>query len=354
MIPKRILIPRHTKIRDTYTIDSLVGEGAFGGVYKARHKYLGIQALKIFHPGSIPKEQEAELFNEAYVLSKLTHENVVRVYEANTFDFNGNRYCYIAMELVKGGTLANYLEQAVRLSIDLTIDIQKDICCGLMQLHKSEPPLVHRDVKPQNVMLGQKDNKIVAKISDFGLAKHVDPITRVTEAAGTLAYLPPEGFWDYETPASDVFSAGIIFYIMLTGVPPFKMPTGYKSTKKNDIQTAVVASRNQKPNSPSNYNLDLDAEIDEIVLKSLEVDIKKRYENAEEFHNAIKRYQLQKFKLPNENIKKALEMGKQYISLGQAIKLLESAITQHPKSKQPQLKEKYKETLSNWRKGVVM
>ena len=354
MTAKRILIPRHTKIRDTYTIDSFLGEGAFGGVYKALHKYLGIQALKIFHPGSIPKEQEAELFNEAYVLSKLTHENVVRIYEANTFSFNSNRYCYIAMEFVKGGTLANYLEQAVRLPIDLAIEIQKNICCGLMQLHKSEPPLVHRDVKPQNVMLDQKDNKIIAKISDFGLAKHVDPITRVTEAAGTLAYLPPEGFWDYETPASDVFSAGIIFYIMLTGVSPFKMSTGYNSTKKNEIQAAIIASRNQKPGPPSKYNLDLDTEIDEIILKSLEVDIKKRYKDAEEFYNVINQYQLQRLKLPDENIKKALEMGKQYTTLGEAIRLLESAIAQHPKNKQRHLKEKYKETLDNWRKGVVM
>lgn len=354
MSVKRILVPRHTKIRDTYTIDSFLGEGAFGGVYKVRHKYLGIQALKIFHPGSIPKEQEAELFNEAYVLSKLTHENVVRVYEANTFDFDNNRYCYIAMEFVKGGTLADYLEQTVRLPIELAIQIQQDICCGLMQLHKSEPPLVHRDVKPQNVMIDRKDNKIIAKISDFGLAKHVDPITRITEAAGTLAYLPPEGFWDYETPASDVFSAGIIFYIMVAGVSPFTMPAGHNSTKKNEIQSAIISSRNQKPAPPSKYNLDLDAEIDEIILKALEVDIKNRYKDAEELYNALNQYQLQKIKLPDENIKKALEMGKQYRTLNEAIKLLENAIVQHPKDKQRQIKEKYKETLDNWRKGVIM
>jgi len=354
MIAKKILIPRYTKIRDTYTINSFIGKGAFGGVYKARHKYLGIQALKIFHPGTIPKEQEGELFNEAYVLSKLTHENIVRVYEANTFDFNGNRYCYIAMEFIKGGTLANYLEQVVRLPIDLAIEIQKDICCGLMQLHKSEPPLVHRDVKPQNVMIDQKDNEIIAKVSDFGLAKHVDPITRITEAAGTLAYLPPEGFWDYETPASDVFSAGIIFYIMLTGISPFKMLTGCDSTKKSEIQAAIIASRNKKPEPPSKYNLDLDDEIDAIILKALESDIKKRYKDAEEFYDVINEYQLQKFKLPDENIKKALEMGRQYTSLTEAMKLLENAIIQYPKEKQRQLKEKYKGTLDNWRKGVIM
>lgn len=353
MITKRILFPRHTKIRNTYTIDSFLGEGAFGSVYMVRHKYLGIQVLKIFHPGIIPKEQEPELFNEAYILSKITHENVVRVYEANSFEYNRNRYCYIAMEYVKGGTLSNYIEKLVRLPIDTAINMQRGICCGLAQLHKSEPPLVHRDVKPQNIMISM-DNGITAKISDFGLVKHVDPITRMTEAAGTLAYLPPEGFWGYETPASDVFSAGIIFYIMLTGVAPFKIPTGYKCTRKDEIRTAIIASRNKKPEPPSKFNLDLDDEINDIVLKALEPNIKKRYQDAESFLNAIDQYQLKKFRLPGENVKKALELGKQYTNLKIAIDLLENAITQYPKEKQRELKEKYKRTLDNWKRGIVM
>jgi len=353
MITKRILFPRHTKIRDTYTIDSFLGEGAFGSVYVVRHKYLGIQVLKIFHPGIIPKEQEPELFNEAYILSKITHKNVVRVYEANSFEYNGNRYCYIAMEYVKDGTLSNYIEKLVRLPIETAINIQSGICCGLAQLHKLEPPLVHRDVKPQNIMISI-DNGVTAKISDFGLVKHVDPITRMTEAAGTLAYLPPEGFWGYETPASDVFSAGIIFYIMLAGVTPFEIPAGHKYTKKEDIKNTIIASRNKKPEPPSKFNLDLDDEINDIVLMALEPNIKKRYQDAEAFLNAIDQYQLKKFRIPDENIEKALELGKQYTNLKKAIDLLENTITQYPKEKQRELKEKYKKILDNWKKGVVM
>jgi len=354
MTVKRILIPQYTKIRETYSINNLLGEGAFGGVYKARHKYLGIQALKIFHPESIPKEQEPQLFNEAYILSKITHDNVVRVYEANTFEYQSNRYCYIAMEFIKGGTLARYIESQVRLPIDIAIKIQKDICCGLSRLHNAEPPLVHRDVKPQNIMLSFEKNRIIAKVSDFGLAKHVDPITRVTEAAGTLAYLPPEGFWDYETPASDVFSAGIILYMMVTGVYPYKMPTGYNSTKKSEIKKAIIASRNKKPDPPSKYNSDLDNEFDAIILKALDPEMKKRYANAEEFCNAIDRYENLKMKIPNENIEKALKLGKQFHKLGEAIRLLEDAIAQQPKERQLYLKEKYKETLKNWKRGVMM
>jgi len=354
MTIKRILIPKHTKIRDTYTIDQFLGEGAFGGVYKVRHKYLGIHALKIFHPGSISKEQEPILFNEAYILSRITHDNVVRVYEANTFEFDGTRYCYIAMEYVKGGTLANFLETEIKLSIDTAIKLQKDICCGLSKLHNTEPPLVHRDVKPQNIMLSTEGSNLVAKVSDFGLARHVDPVTRITEAAGTLAYLPPEGFWDYESPASDVFSSGIIFYIMVTGVPPYKMPGGYHATKKNEIKAAIKASRNSKPAPPSKFNSDLDDEMDEIILKALEPDIKNRFATAKEFYNAIEEYEIQKIKIPDEDIQKALQLGKQYTTLDEAIKLLEEAIVRQPKERQSLLKEKYAETLNNWRKGVVM
>lgn len=353
MTVKKILFPRHTKIKDTYSIDRFLGEGAFGAVYRVRHKYLGIQAIKIFHVGSIPKEQEPILFNEAYVLSKLTHENVVRVYEANKFHYNNDRYCYIAMEYVKGGTLAKHIEESVRMPIEKAIEIQTGICCGLAQLHKSEPPLIHRDVKPQNVMLYLGD-KLIAKISDFGLAKHVDPVTRVTEAAGTLAYLPPEGFWDYETPASDVFSAGIIFYIMLTGVAPFKMPSGYHYTRKKEIRSAVIASRNKRPEPPSKYNLDLDSQIDDIVLKALEPEIKNRYKDAEEFLKAIDEYQYKRFNLPAKNIEKAFAIAKQYSNLKQAIDLLEGAINQYPKEKQKELRQKYRETLKNWKSGVVM
>ena len=354
MTIKKILIPQHTKIRETYSIDRFLCEGAFGGVYKVRHKYLGIQALKIFHQGSISKEQEPELFNEAFILSRITHENIVRVYEANTFDFDSNRYCYIAMEYVKGGTLADYIASEIRLSLELALNLQKDICFGLAKLHSSTPPLVHRDVKPQNIMLSIEEDKIVAKISDFGQAKHVDPVTRITEAAGTLAYLPPEGFWDYETPASDVFSAGIMFYMMLTGVSPYKMPSDYQSTKKSNLKSAIQASRNKPPEPPSKFNADIEREIDNIVLKALEPDMRKRYANAGEFCTAIEQYETKIFQILDDDIKKALKLGKQYATLSRAIELLENSIGKQPRERKQKMLKQYAETIGNWKKGVIM
>jgi len=348
------LIPRFTQIRDTYTVDTYLGQGAFGAVYKVRHKFMGIQALKIFHPGSISLEQQSELFNEAYILSKLTHENVVRVYEANTFVFNGTKCCYIAMEFIDGNTLSRFLEEKVRLPINLALSIQMDICRGLAQAHKLSPPVVHRDVKPQNVILGLKEKKIIAKVSDFGLAKHVDPITRITTAGGTLAFLSPEGFWNYETPASDVFSSGIIFYIMVAGVPPFAMPPEARYTNQKDIETGIKASRKKRPEPPSKFNPQLDNDIDRIILKALEPDIKNRYQNADEFLKVIEEYQQGREVSLDSDIQKALDLGTQYSTLRKAVVLLEEVISKQPESKRRHLEEKYKQVLKNWKRGMIM
>lgn len=347
------LLPAHTVIRDTYTISEHLGEGAFGAVYKARHKYLGIQALKVFHPGSIPVAQEAELFNEAFILSKLTNEHIVRVYEANTFSLNSKRYCYIAMEFIKDGTLADFIKKNVRVSIDEALEIQNQICLGLSAAHKLQPPVVHRDVKPQNILVSIQDGRPLVKVSDFGQAKHVDPITRITEAAGTIAYLPPEGFWNYESAASDVYSAGIIFYILLTGVAPFLMPSGYKIDER-EIERAVKASRNRTPDAPSKYNNLIDTKLDRLVLKALDPNIKSRYSNAAEFQEVISRYQLDsKVKIDSE-IDEALMLGKQFKTLSVAIQKLEQAIAQRPANEKKILAERYKDMLNNWKKGMAL
>ena len=347
------LLPAHTVIRDTYTIAEYLGEGAFGAVYKVRHKYLGIQALKVFHPGSIPVEHESELFNEAFILSKLTNEHIVRVYEANTFSLNLKRYCYIAMEFIKDGTLDDFIKKNVRISIDQALEIQRQICLGLSAAHRLQPPVVHRDVKPQNILVSVQDGNLIVKVSDFGQAKHVDPITRITEAAGTIAYLPPEGFWNYESAASDVYSAGIIFYILLTGVAPFPMPSGYRQEEK-EIERAVKASRNRTPDPPSKFNNIIDAKLDRLVLKALDPNIKSRYANAVEFYDVISHYQLEhKVQLDSE-IDEAIMLGKQFKTLNIAIQKLEHAISQRPANEQKILNDRFKDTLNNWKKGMAL
>lgn len=344
--------PRFTEIRETYTVDAFLGQGAFGAVYKVRHRFLGIQALKVFHPGSIVADKEAELFNEAFILAKIAHDNVVRVFEANAFRYDGRRFYYIATEFVNGLSLAEYIENKVRLSIEEAFALQKDICRGLSQAHKMSPPVVHRDVKPHNILLLIKDGKASAKVADFGLAQHVDPETRLITAGGTLAYMPPEGFWNYESPASDVFSAGIVFYLMLTGVPPYVMPAE-TYTQKAQAEAAIKASRNKIPPAPSSFNSDLDKEIDAIVLKALAVNMNDRYQDASEFLEAILTYEKKNLDGFNDAISQAMALGKQYATLSKAVLILEDVIAKHP-AKKNELMAKHGTVLSSWKKGIMM
>lgn len=345
--------PEYSKIKDTYTVECLLGKGSYGNVYRVRHKYMGIQALKIFNPGIISLEQEAELFNEAYLLSKITHPNLVRVFEANTFMYKKKKYYYIAMEYVKGGTLAEYIRKIGNLALSEALYIQKDICSGLSQLHKEDPPIVHRDIKLQNIMI-EVGKRLTAKISDFGLVRHVDVKTKISEASGTLFYYPPEAFWNYETTASDVFSAGMVFYIMLTDNPPFKNFTEAFQGSQDSIVDDIIISRKNKPKPPSYFNSEIDKKLDEIALKALEYNVEDRYQNAADFYETICQYENNRLLQSLENIDKALEMGKQYVNIKYAIDLLEKAISQCPKYEQVKLKAKYQKTLENWKKGIIM
>lgn len=348
------VLPQYTVIRDTYTVDSLLGEGAFGVVYKVRHKFLGIQALKVFHPQKLPDKIANDFLNEAVILSKITHPNVVRVFEANHFDFQGKSIPYVAMEYLPGGTLDAYIRKNKRLELAVALQIQMMICRGLAQLHELKPPIIHRDVKPQNIMLDLTAVDLIAKVSDFGQAKHVDPLTKLAQSAGTLAYMAPEGFWNYKSAASDVYSAGMIFYMMLTGVAPFKIPQGEHCKDSKEIEQAIRKARSVAAPLASTFNPAIDPVLDRIVLKSLEKDILNRYQNAGEFLQALEDYALGQEDFLIKRIEEVLLLGRQYRDLPDAIAELESILKSFPPEKQNILRQRYKSFLDSWKKGIIM
>ena len=141
---------------------------------------------------------------------------------------------------------------------------------------------------------------------------------------------------------------------MLTGVSPFKMPGGYQYTKKSELKSLIQASRNKQPYPPSKFNAEIESEIDSIVLKALEPDMRKRYANAGEFYNAIEEYEKGRLQMLDDNIKRALQLGKQYATLSQAVELLEDSIAKQPKEKRHKMLEQYTEEIKNWKKGVIM
>lgn len=342
-------------VRETYTILQKLGEGAFSEVFLVRHKFLGLQAMKIFKTSSL--SPTSDQFREAFILSRIAHPNIVRIFEANKINAPAGERSYVTMEHAAGGTLHTFLSSRPQLSAGAAIRIQRQICAGLAAAHSQKPPIIHRDVKPQNILLTETETESTIKVADFGLAKNIDPKLRMVSAAGTLLYMPPEGFHHYETPASDVYSAGIIFYEMLTGTFPFP---SVNYTTEQEFRIGLARTRTLLPAPPSQISRGIDAACDDICLRSLQPDLKKRFQTASEFLTALA--SLERTPSESEQIndgtvnrsavmkaQKAIEIGKQYTELSTAIHLLEEALTEAPI-----LSERYGEVLAKWKSGVVL
>lgn len=274
-----------TVLRDTYTVISLLGEGAFGEVYEVRHRYMGLQAMKLFKPGTYIEAEEA--IREGFLLSQLGSANVIRVYDANEVDTPGGKRTYITMELATGGTLAHYLFTHPPPPVPLCLEFGRQICTGLAGAHSRNPPVLHRDVKPQNILLMTApgcDGVPQLKLSDWGLARMVDPALRLASAQGTLLYMPPEGLLHYELAASDVYSAGIVFYQILTGKFPFS-PVSTESGASR--RTGLAETRAQLPPPPSSLRQAIPPSVDDACLKALEPDHHRRFKTAREFLDAL-------------------------------------------------------------------
>jgi eukaryotic-like serine/threonine-protein kinase len=341
----------------TYTVLERLGEGAFSEVFLVRHRFLGLQAMKLFKPNSV-NSAAGDQFSEAFILSKLAHPNVVRIYEANKINTPEGDRCYVTMEYISGGTLQKFLSKNASLPLEIAVTLQAQICAGLAAAHSQKPPIVHRDVKPANVLVSGSPDDVVLKVADFGLAKSIDPRLRMASAAGTLLYFPPEAFHHYETPASDVYSAGLVFYEMLTARFPFPVQ---EWSDEQQFRLHLARTRSVTPPAPSTVRSELPTEVDAVCLKALDPDIRKRFQSAGEFSEALEGLQQsrvhesrdQSVKRSNAEAsakaEKALEIGCQYAALPQAIELLEEAI-----SEDHGLKERYENVLAKWKSGIVL
>ncbi|OGU18621.1 MAG: hypothetical protein A2X85_17435 [Geobacteraceae bacterium GWF2_54_21] len=281
------ILTKGDQINDTYTVQFFIGQGAFGEVYRISHKYLGTQVLKVFKDEYVQRADIETVTREAKILSKLTHPNIVRVFETNTFEKNGINYFFMTMGFVSGETLAQLLIRKIELPVPIALSIQKDLLTGLHVTHSQTPPIIHRDISPDNVLLSYEGEKTVAMLSDFGLAQFSDYASHISTAAGKYTYFAPECFWDTYLPASDVFAAGIVLYRMITGVHPweYNFDSGYDDPE--EIATMIISSRKKSPKKPSFYADGCNDRLDEVIMKSLEKDLENRYKNASEFLEAL-------------------------------------------------------------------
>ncbi len=286
-----------------YQIVKELGRGGMGIVYLARQSGLGrFVALKMLRAGSDAQVKERERFSqEAMAVARLRHPHIVQIFDVG--EFGG--VPYLALEYIEGGSLADRLcgnPQPLQPTVRLVETLARAVH------HAHQQGIVHRDLKPANILLENEgrshatdqeattEGRLVAnvgmpsqyvKITDFGLAKHLDdPSTRTRsgDIVGTPCYMAPEqatGTPQGIGPATDVYALGAILYEMLTGRPPFKGETAVDT---------VVLLLHQEPVRPCSLRPDLPRDLETICLTCLAKEPGRRYSSAEALANDLARY----------------------------------------------------------------
>ena len=259
-----------------YAVTARIAHGGMATVYLAMDTRLDRQvALKVMHAELARDEEFVRRFiGEAKSVARLSHQNVVAVFDQGS----DGPFLYLAMEYVPGRTLKEVLRERGRFTPAAALDIMAGVLDGLAAAHASG--IVHRDVKPENVLL-TADGRL--KVADFGLARAQAAAghTRAGLLIGTVAYLPPEQVTGDSTgPRSDVYSAGVVLFELLTGRQPF---TG-------DTPIAVAYQHvNQDVPAPSTLAPDIPAAVDQLVLAATSRDPALRPADAGEFARAVRR-----------------------------------------------------------------
>ncbi len=262
-----------------YRVDSLIGIGGMGSVYRSEHVGIGRPvAIKVLHSDFIGNREAATRFQrEAIASGRLEHPNIVGVSDFGLLDDGG---CYLVMELLEGESLGDRLNRE-RIPWREAIDILRGVLRGLRHAH--DRGVVHRDIKPDNVYLAVKDGDPITKILDFGIAKLFaggtdDPAaTRAGITVGTPAYLSPEQAVGGEiTPASDLYSTTVLLFEMLTGRPPFE---------DKDPLTMLGAHVGRPPPSLAEVapELTFPPELEKIIQRGLTKVALERFTSANEY-----------------------------------------------------------------------
>jgi calcium-dependent protein kinase len=208
---------KHSITRD-YTFGDKLGSGSFGSVRLATHKASGqTRAVKIIKKDE--QEDEEKLFIEVDILSKLSHPNIMQVYEC----YDDSTNFYIVSEICEGGELFECITQKGQLSEKDSAIVIRQIISAICYSHDNN--VVHRDLKPENILLDYKSDIAHLKIIDWGGARYFKKNKKMSKISGTAYYIAPEVLDEKYDEKCDIWSCGVILYILLSGYPPFNGDT---------------------------------------------------------------------------------------------------------------------------------
>lgn len=254
-------------IAERYEILGKIGTGGMADVYKAKdHKLNRFVAVKVLKPEFREDTTFIRKFrSEAQAAAVLTHPNIVNVFDVGEDD----GVCYIVMELIEGITLKEYISKKGRLSVKEATSIAIQVSMGLEAAHSHG--IVHRDVKPQNIIISL-DGKV--KLTDFGIARAASSNTISSNVMGSVHYSSPEQVrGGYSDEKSDIYSLGITLYEMVTGKVPFEGDTTVAIAIKH-LQEEMVL--------PSVYAEELPHSLEQIIMKCTQKSVDRRYQKMED------------------------------------------------------------------------
>ncbi|RKX28394.1 MAG: hypothetical protein DRP47_04420 [Candidatus Zixiibacteriota bacterium] len=260
-----------------YQITENLGKGAMGMVYKgidpAINRPVALKTIRLDFVND-PEEMEElkeRLFREAQAAGKLSHPNIVTIYDVGSEE----QLQYIAMEYLEGQTLEDMIKRKTQFNYKIIAQIVIQICSALQYAH--DQGIVHRDVKPANIMI-LKNYQV--KVMDYGIARiDSNSMTKTGIAMGTPNYISPEQLRGQKTDSrADLFSLGVVMYEMLLGKRPFK---------GENITSLIYSIMNHEPEKPSTVNPQIPLLFDRIIWKTLEKNPDARYQKASEIATAL-------------------------------------------------------------------
>jgi serine/threonine protein kinase/DNA-binding LacI/PurR family transcriptional regulator len=263
---------------DGFQIEERLGQGAMATVYRAYqpsiNRHVALKIIRLDHGLGQQEDFRKRFAQEAEVIARLEHIHILPIYAYGIT----TELAYLAMRWLKGGSLSELLRKD-RLALERTADIIKQVAQGLAYAHSKG--VIHRDLKPSNIMLDDEGN---AYLTDFGLAKFAEGSTEITKSGtivGTPAYMSPEQLRGEPLDRrSDIYSLGVLLYMMAAGRLPF-------DTSTSDLVSIIYQHLETDPTPPSEFNPQVTAEVEAVIFKALSKDREERFDTADSMARAL-------------------------------------------------------------------
>lgn len=288
--PEAILVDREagllvgSTIAGKYQVTGKLGAGGMGTVYRATRLLIGDEvAIKILHSEQRDSTAHERFRREAQAAARLKHANAVNIYD---FGITDDGVQYLVMELVDGESLRRIIRQQGPVTPSACVEITNQVCAALDEAHRHH--IIHRDIKPDNIIVNVSPTGLRVKVLDFGIAKLRDDVagnlTQTGTMLGTPHYMSPEQCLGEDLDSrADIYSLGVVLYEMLTGTVPFNSPTP---------AAVVVQHVNQSPARPRGLNASIPESVESTVLHALEKRREDRPQSAgalaQELANAVR------------------------------------------------------------------